>query len=69
MLKNPFDPADSPDAWRPIEPDATELTIRLTRPVRAVRNLRTQKSFGDVSSFTDRFGPCEANLYEFILAK
>jgi len=69
VLKNPFDPADSPDAWRTIEPYATELTIRLTLPVRAVRNLRTQKTFGDVSSFTDRFVPCEANLYEFALAK
>jgi hypothetical protein len=69
VLKNPFDPADPSDSWRMIEQGAKELTIRLTLPARAVCNLRTQKTFGDVSSFTDRFVPWEANLYEFALAK
>jgi len=44
-----------------------EITIRLNIPVRSIRNLRTGKTFGDVSSFTDAFLPSEANLYTFNL--
>ena len=44
-----------------------EITIRLNIPVRSIRNLRTGKTFGDVSSFSDAFVPSEANLYTFNL--
>jgi len=41
----------------------------LTLPVREVRNIRTEKSFGDVSSFNDRFNPWEGSLYEFTVGR
>jgi hypothetical protein len=33
-----------------------------------MRNLRTHRPFGDVSTFTDTFVPAEANLYAFSVA-
>jgi hypothetical protein len=44
---------------------AREITIRLNPPGRSVRNLRTNRTFGEVSTFTDTFVPSEANLYTF----
>jgi len=32
-----------------------------------VKNIRTEKLFGNVAVFKDRFNPWEANLYEFSL--
>jgi hypothetical protein len=69
VLKNMFDTADVPESLRVIEQEPKELTIRLKLPARAVRNVRTQKALGDVSSFTERFTPWEASLYEFTLPK
>jgi hypothetical protein len=50
-----------------IDLEPKDITIRLTLPVRAMRNVRTDKAWGDVSSFVDRFNPSEANLYTFAL--
>jgi hypothetical protein len=69
VLKNAFEAGDVSDSPRVIEQEPKEITIRLRLPARAVRNLRTQKLLGNVSSFTDRFTPWEANLYEFALPK
>jgi len=52
-----------------IDQEPREIMVRLNLPVREVRNIRTEKSFGDVSSFRDRFNPWEANLYEFAPSK
>ena len=67
VLKNLFESADAPESLRMIDGEPKEITIRLTLPVRAMRNVRTDKAFGDVSSFKDRFSPSEANLYTFAL--
>ncbi len=69
VLKNAFEAGDVSDSPRMIEQEPKEITIRLRLPARAVRNLRTQKLLGNVSSFTDQFTPWEANLYEFALPK
>jgi hypothetical protein len=45
------------------------LTVRINLPVKSLRNSRTGKVFGDVTSFTDDFNSWEANLYKFSLAK
>jgi hypothetical protein len=42
-----------------------DITVRLSVPVRDLRNARTGKKFAAAQSFTDRFVPWEANLYEF----
>jgi hypothetical protein len=44
---------------------AREITVRLRMPARSIRNLRTNRAFGDVVEFTDTFVPSEANLYMF----
>jgi hypothetical protein len=49
--------------------DQKRLTVRIDLPVRSLRNRRTGKVFGDVTSFTDEFNAWEANLYEFALGK
>jgi hypothetical protein len=67
VLKNVFESADTPESLRMIDGEPKEITIRLTLPVRAMRNIRTEKAFGDVSSFRDLFSPSEANLYTFAL--
>jgi Beta-galactosidase trimerisation domain/Beta-galactosidase len=69
VLKNVLGSADAPDAMKMIEQEPKEIMIRLTLPVREVRNIRTEKSFGDVSSFNDRFNPWEASLYEFTVGR
>jgi hypothetical protein len=69
VLKNVLGSADAPDAMKMIEQEPKEILIRLTLPVREVRNIRTEKSFGDVSSFNDRFNPWEASLYEFTVGR
>jgi hypothetical protein len=69
VLKNVFESADAPDSMKVIEQEPKEITIRLNLPARELRNIRTEKVFGNVSSFKDRFNPCEANLYEFALGK
>ena len=66
VLKNGF---DASDAVSVIEQEPKEIMIRLNLPVRDLRNVRTDKLFGDVASFKDRFNPWEANLYEFALGK
>jgi hypothetical protein len=67
VLKNVFESADAPESLRMIDLEPKDITIRLTLPVRAMRNVRTDKAWGDVSSFVDRFNPSEANLYTFAL--
>jgi hypothetical protein len=67
VLKNLFESADAPESLRMIDLEPKDITIRLTLPVRAMRNVRTDKAWGDVSSFVDRFNPSEANLYTFAL--
>ncbi len=47
---------------------AREITVRLHLPAKAMRNLRTHRDFGDVSTFTDTLVPAEANLYAFSVA-
>lgn len=69
VLKNLLGSADAPDFMKMIEQEPREIMVRLNLPVREVRNIRTEKSFGDVSSFRDRFNPWEANLYEFAPSK
>jgi hypothetical protein len=69
VLKNVFESADVPESLGVIDLAPREITIRLTLPVRAMRNVRTDRAFGDVSSFVDRFNPSEANLYTFALRK
>src|SRR5262249_21749323 len=69
VLKNVMGSADGPDAMKMIEQDPKEIMIRLNFTVKEVRNLRTGKIFGDVSTFKDSFNPWEANLYEFASAK
>lgn len=49
--------------------DPKRITVRINLPVKGLRNSRTRKVFGDVTSFTDEFNAWEANLYEFALAK
>jgi hypothetical protein len=49
--------------------DAKRITVRINLPVKGLRNSRTRKVFGDVTSFIDEFNAWEANLYEFVLAK
>ena len=49
--------------------NAKRITVRINLAVKSLRNSRTGKVFGDVSSFTDDFNPWEANLYEFALAR
>jgi hypothetical protein len=49
--------------------DPQRITVRINLPVKGLRNSRTRKVFGDVTSFTDEFNAWEANLYEFALAK
>jgi hypothetical protein len=51
------------------ERDAKRITVRINLAVKGLRNSRTGKVFGDVTSFTDEFKGWEANLYEFALAK
>jgi len=46
-----------------------KITVRINLPVKSLRNSRTGKAFGDVTSFTDEFNTLEANLYEFALAR
>lgn len=48
--------------------DPKRLSIQINLPVRNLRNLRTGKLFGDVTSFTDEFYAWETNLYEFAVA-
>jgi hypothetical protein len=50
------------------EHEVQEITIRLNLRAREVKNIRTQKVFGDVTVFKDEFNVWEANLYEFSLA-
>ena len=69
VLKNVSGSADAPDSMRIIEQEPKEIMIRLNLPARALRNLRTEKNFGAVPTFKDRFNPCEASLYEFTLGK
>ena len=69
VVKNVLGSADAPDFMKMIEQEPKEIMIRLNLPVREVRNIRTEKSLGDVSSFKDRFNPWEANLYQFALSK
>jgi hypothetical protein len=56
-----------------LTPSANEqpktITVRINLPVRGLRNRRTEKVFGNVTSFTDEFNPWEANLYEFAIGK
>ena len=47
------------------EPDQEQIQIRLNFPAMDIKNIRTGKSFGNVSVFTDTFVPWEANLYSF----
>ncbi len=49
--------------------DPKRITVRINLPVKGLRNSRTRKVFGDVTSFTDEFKTWEANLYEFTIAK
>lgn len=49
--------------------DPEQITVRINLPVKGLRNSRTKKVFGDVTSFTDEFKTWEANLYEFAIAK
>jgi hypothetical protein len=49
--------------------DRKRITVRINLPVKGLRNRRTGKVFGNVTSFTDEFNAWEANLYEFALAK
>jgi len=62
LLKNPGVAAEAESL---IDQEPGEITVKLRLPVRGVRNVRTGKLLGDVSVFTDRFTPWEANLYEF----
>src|SRR5262249_16159463 len=64
-LSESGDPAES----AVIEQEPKEIQIRMNLPARGVRNIRSDKVFGDVASFKDRFNPWEANLYEFTLAQ
>jgi hypothetical protein len=43
------------------------ITVRINLPVKGLRNGRTGKVFGDVTSFTDEFIAWEPNLYNFAL--
>jgi hypothetical protein len=52
-----------------IDRDPQRITIRLNLPVRAFRNVRTGKTFENVTSVTDEFKTWEANLYEFALRR
>ncbi len=65
VLKNAPELLESAALPNDNDQESKEITIRLRSPVRAVRNVRTGKAFGDVQSFKDRFVPWEANLYEF----
>ena len=67
VLKNMSEAGDPPE-FAAIEQEPKEILIRLNLPARAVRNIRSDKTFGDVASIKDRFNPCEANLYEFSLS-
>jgi hypothetical protein len=49
--------------------DPKRITVRINLPVKGLRNSRTGKIFGEVTSFADDFKAWEANLYEFSLAK
>jgi hypothetical protein len=69
VLKNISESADGQDSMSVIDQAPKELMIRLNLPARDVRNVRTEKIFGDVSTFKDRFNPWEANLYEFVLTR
>ena len=62
ILKN------APELFAARDADAAgeqEITVRLRFPARDLRNVRTGKKFAAAQSFTDRFVPWEANLYEF----
>lgn len=65
VLKNVSPSGDDPALLG----DQKRLTVRINLPVRSLRNRRTGKVFGDVTSFTDEFNAWEANLYEFALGK
>ena len=65
VLKNVSPSGDGPALLG----DQKRLTVRIDLPVRSLRNRRTGKVFGDVTSFTDEFNAWEANLYEFALGK
>jgi len=52
-----------------IDRDPQQIMIRVNLPVRAFRNVRTGKIYGNVTSVKDAFTPWEANLYEFALAR
>src|SRR5262249_33722033 len=53
VLKNVMGSADGPDVMKMIEQEPKEVMIRLNFTVREVRNVRTGKIFGDVSTFKD----------------
>ncbi len=64
VLKKSVDGVDALGAPRD---QSKEITVRLNLRAREVGNVRTQKVFGEVSSFTDQFNTYEANLYEFAI--
>jgi len=68
LLKNP---GDAPEAASVIEQEPREITVklRLPRPVREIRNLRTGRVLGGGPVFTDHFTPWEASLYELALGE
>jgi len=67
ILKNTSGPGGATGSL--IAGPAKEITIRLNLPVKGVRNIRTGKIFGTVTSFKDTFYPSQANLYRFDLEK
>ena len=67
VVKNALESGDASKTAVDTDRDAKEITIRLNLPVRDVKNIRTEKLFGNVAVFKDRFNPWEANLYEFSL--
>jgi hypothetical protein len=66
IVKNPGEAAESLPV---IEEGPEDIRVTLRLPVRGLRNARTGAVLGDVSAFTDRFTPWEANLYEFTLGE
>jgi hypothetical protein len=64
ILKNPAHAAESASL---IEQPPGEITVKLRRPARGIRNVRTGKVLGNASEFADQFTPWEASLYEFAL--
>ncbi len=69
ILKNIPESSDAPESISVIDQEPREIVIKLNFAVKELRNLRSHKHFGKVSSLTDSFSPWEANLYEFSLAK